>query len=79
VITEEHVRELLTAEDGDASLMLVDGGAVVMSPAAGERSGALEVLSRADLETLLGTAEPSEERLRQVASTLEAVAANRGA
>lgn len=79
MITQEHVRELLAAEDEDARLVLVDGTAVVLSGADGTRSGALEVLSRRDLAALLGTEEPSEEKLRQVASALETTAANRGA
>ena len=78
MITEEHVRELLTAQVEDAVLTLVDGEAAVMGAAEGERAGALQLLSRADLVSLLGTAEPSQEKLHQVASTLEAVAANRG-
>lgn len=79
MITEKHLKELLGAENRDARLVMVEGEALVVDKASGERSGALELLSRGDLEARLGTDEPSEAKLHDVASALDAVAANRGA
>lgn len=79
MITVEHLEELLRAEQPDACLVLVEGEASVVDQTAKKRAGALELLSRADLEDRLGTDEPSRERLQEVAAVLDAIAAGRGA
>ncbi|MGI5479232.1 hypothetical protein [Streptomyces lavendofoliae] len=82
MIEERHVRELLERSEDDAALVLVEGRAEVVAPAglASEPyRGAAVLMTRADLVDRLGTADPSEDRLRTLASTLATMAGELGA
>jgi hypothetical protein len=68
VITEEHVRQLLDAEDPDATLVMVEGSPVVRSGPEADR--ALAVISKADL---LGMGDERLGDLTEVAATLDTV------
>jgi hypothetical protein len=68
VITEEHVRQLLDAEDPDATLVMVEGSPVVRSGPEADR--ALAVISKADL---LGMGDERLGDLKEVAATLDTV------
>lgn len=82
MIEERHVRELLDMAQDDAALVLLEGRARVVRPAgpgSEPYGGAAVLLTRADLVDRLGTPAPSDDRVRTLAATLEAMARELGA
>ncbi|MGW7264402.1 hypothetical protein [Streptomyces sp. NPDC054842] len=81
MISESHVRELLGSQD-DAALVLLQGRAQVLdaaSLASDEHREAAVLLTRGDLAERLGTQTPSDHEIRELAATLDAMAAKTGA
>jgi NADH dehydrogenase len=73
-ITKEDIRRLLAADD-DAKLVLVEGLAEIVAAASGD---GLEVISRADLRSRFGDAEPSERELADQAAALQTAVSELG-
>jgi hypothetical protein len=74
MISVDDVRQLLQAEGKDAVLVLIEGRTEVISGGQLESDryrGALEIVSRDNLVSRIGT-EPSERELAEQASTLDA-------
>lgn len=79
-ISPDHVRRLLAA-DADAVLVLVEGRVEVVSAeelAGPDYRGALEVISRGDLQNRLGDGEPSEREVAEQAAALAAALDEQG-
>ncbi|MGV0838255.1 hypothetical protein [Mycolicibacterium thermoresistibile] len=73
-ISTDDVRRLLAADSADATLVMVEGRVEVIS--AGQLAdpnyrGALEVITRRDLQNRIGAGEPSERELAEQAAALE--------
>ena len=79
-ITADHLRTLLAADDAEARLGLIGGTVEVIGGAdrdSEQYRGALDVISRAELEDRLG-GEASDDRLRAQAEALTEVVLNLG-
>jgi hypothetical protein len=79
-ISSEDVRRLLQADQPDSMLVLVEGRTEVIGSgqlASDQYRGALEVISRDDLEKRLGN-EPSEHDVAEQAAQLDAAVSEMG-
>jgi hypothetical protein len=79
-ISTDDVRRLLTAEEADAVLVVVEGRTEVIASrqlASDQYRGALEVISRDDLTRRLGDA-PSEHDVTEQASLLDTAVSELG-
>jgi hypothetical protein len=79
-ISTDDVRRLLTAEEADAVLVVVEGRTEVIASrqlASDQYRGALEVISRDDLTRRLGDA-PSEHDVAEQASLLDTAVSELG-
>lgn len=80
-ISTDDVRRLLTSDAADALLVLVEGRVEVISAAqldSPDYRGALEVITREDLQSRIGADEPSDRELAEQAAALEAAVDGRG-
>jgi hypothetical protein len=79
VITLDRLRELLAAEGPNPRLVQVEGRVLVVDDStAGGHPGAVDLVSRGDLVSMLGTSEPSDEELSSTAGALQTLVENRG-
>ncbi|PNG21993.1 hypothetical protein [Streptomyces cahuitamycinicus] len=82
MIRPEHIEALLGSDADDATL-IVTVGTVVVVPASALDSeryrGALEIISRHDLVTRLGTSAPSRRDLEETAAGLDTAVTRLGA
>ncbi|KAF4407221.1 MULTISPECIES: hypothetical protein [Streptomyces] len=82
MITPAQITALLESEADDPILIVTSGTAVVVPAAAlgTERyRGAMEVVSRQDLVSRLGTGTPSRDGLEEIAARLDTTVAQLGA
>lgn len=82
MIRPEHVEALLGSDADDATLIVTAGSLVVVPASAldSERyRGALEIISRHDLVTRLGTGAPSRRDLEETAARLDTAVTRLGA
>lgn len=81
VITREHLRLLLHSPAERPTLVLVEGRERVLSAVdlgTAPYRGAVELLTRDDLAAQLGTTDPPDHELDEVASRLQAAVAELG-
>ncbi|WP_395307783.1 hypothetical protein V4U86_20610 [Mycobacterium sp. AMU20-3851] len=80
-ISTDDVRRLLAATDADARLVLIEGRTEVLPAAAldsDQYRGALTCASRQEMIDRLGSTEPTEHELAEVAAGLDATISNLG-
>jgi hypothetical protein len=82
VITRKHVEALLRSPVPDPMLVVVAGRVMIAAAAeldADPYRGAMEIISREDLVTQLGSDVPPEHHLDEVAARLDAMVTQLGA
>lgn len=82
MITADHVRALLDSDVDEPTLIVVSGAAEVVPASAlgsDQYRGALEVISRADLQAQVGSGVTSGHELEEIAARLDAALTRLGA